>query len=223
MLSLVLQLPPDRPPEILCLGAHADDIEIGAGATLLGLVAAYPGARVTWLVLSGNPERAVEARRSASLFLEGVEETVVRVEDFRDGHFPGQGSELKECFEELAGRTRPDLVITHRRDDRHQDHRTVAELTWNHFRDHLILEYEIPKYEGDLGQPQLYVPASPEHLERKIELLGECFPSQRERDWFDDQTFRALLRLRGMECRAPSGHAEAFHASKLTLWCAPRV
>ena len=218
MLGLSLARRPDgAPPRLLAIGAHADDIEIGCGATILRLVAEHPGLSVDWLVLSGHGDRAGEAADSAAAFLAGAGATRVMVEGFRDGFFPYDGGAVKERFERLKAEVAPDLVLTHRLEDRHQDHRLVAELTWNTFRDHLILEYEIPKYEGDLGRPNLYVPVGHEHGERKVELLRKCFPSQAGRSWFSDDTFWATLRLRGIECNAPGRYAEAFQARKLVL------
>ncbi|HEX7148891.1 MAG TPA: PIG-L deacetylase family protein [Actinomycetota bacterium] len=217
MLGLSLARPDGAPPRLLAVGAHADDIEIGCGATILRLVAEHPGLSVDWLVLSGHGDRAGEAADSAAAFLAGAGTTRVMVEGFRDGFFPYDGGAVKERFERLKAEVAPDLVLTHRLEDRHQDHRLVAELTWNTFRDHLILEYEIPKYEGDLGRPNLYVPVGQEHGERKVELLRKCFPSQAGRSWFSDDTFWATLRLRGIECNAPGRYAEAFQARKLVL------
>jgi LmbE family N-acetylglucosaminyl deacetylase len=217
MLRLTLARDPETPLRVLAIGAHADDIEIGCGGTLLRLVAEHPKLSVDWVVLSGLGERAGEAADSAAAFLQGAAETRVTVERFRDGFFPYLGGAVKEFFEQLKSRVAPDLVLTHRLEDRHQDHRLVAELTWNTFRDHLVLEYEIPKYEGDLGQPNLFVPLAPDLCERKVELLRKCFPSQAGRAWFGDDTFMALLRLRGVESGAPSRYAEAFHARKLVL------
>jgi LmbE family N-acetylglucosaminyl deacetylase len=217
VLGLSLARPDGTPPRLLAVGAHADDIEIGCGATILRLVAEHPGLSVDWLVLSGHGDRAGEAADSAAAFLTGAGATRVMVEGFRDGFFPYDGGAVKERFERLKAEVAPDLVLTHRLEDRHQDHRLVAELTWNTFRDHLILEYEIPKYEGDLGRPNLYVPVGQEHGERKVELLRKCFPSQAGRSWFSDDTFWATLRLRGIECNAPGRYAEAFQARKLVL------
>ncbi|HSO54060.1 MAG TPA: PIG-L deacetylase family protein [Actinomycetes bacterium] len=217
MLGLSLARPDGAPPRLLAVGAHADDIEIGCGATILRLVAEHPGLSVDWLVLSGHGDRAGEAADSAAAFLTGAGATRVMVEGFRDGFFPYDGGAVKERFERLKAEVAPDLVLTHRLEDRHQDHRLVAELTWTTFRDHLILEYEIPKYEGDLGRPNLYVPVGQEHGERKVELLRKCFPSQAGRSWFSDDTFWATLRLRGIECNAPGRYAEAFQARKLVL------
>ncbi len=217
MLGLTLGGDPDAPLHVLVLGAHADDIEIGCGGTLLRLVSEHPNLTVDWVVLSGDGERATEAAESAAAFLDGAGAARIAVERFRDGFFPYVGAEVKQFLEGLKSRVSPDLILTHRLEDRHQDHRLVAELTWNTFRDHLILEYEIPKYEGDLGQPNLFVPLERQHCERKVELLLKHFPSQSGRDWFADQTFWAMLRLRGLESRAPSTFAEAFHARKLVV------
>ena len=217
MLGLSLARPDGAPPRLLAVGAHADDIEIGCGATILRLVAEHPGLSVDWLVLSGHGDRAGEAADSAAAFLAGAGATRVMIEGFRDGFFPYDGGAVKERFERLKAEVAPDLVLTHRLEDRHQDHRLVAELTWNTFRDHLILEYEIPKYEGDLGQPNLFVALEPELCQRKVELLRKCFPSQAGRSWFSDDTFWALLRLRGVESGGPGRFAEAFCARKLVL------
>jgi LmbE family N-acetylglucosaminyl deacetylase len=202
---------------LLALGAHADDIEIGCGGTILRLATEGRLAAVTWVVASGTDDRAAEARKSAEVFLAGVEQTRIEVAGFRDGFFPWHGAEVKELFEQLKHEVAPDLVLTHRRADAHQDHRTMAELTWNTWRDHLVLEYEIPKYEGDLGNPNLLVPLDRETAERKVELLLSCFPSQSGRAWFTPDTFWSLLRLRGMECNAPSGFAEGFHLRKAVI------
>jgi LmbE family N-acetylglucosaminyl deacetylase len=217
MLGLTVRRDPGRPLRLLALGAHADDIEIGCGGTVLRLVAEHPGMAVDWVVLSGQGPRAGEAADSAAAFLEGTGATTVAVERFRDGFFPYDGAAVKRYFEDLKARVQPDLILAPRLEDRHQDHRLVAELTWNTFRNHLILEYEIPKYEGDLGQPNLFVPLQREQAERKIELLLKHFPSQAGRSWWGDDTFRAILRLRGVESNAPSGLAEAFGARKLVL------
>ena len=203
--------------DLLAIGAHPDDIEIGAGGTILRLAAEGRLAAVTWVVFSGNAERAAEARASAELFLAGVARTTVEVAGFSDGFFPWSGEAVKTMFERLKGEVRPDLVMTHRRADAHQDHRLLAELTWNTWRDHLVLEYEIPKYEGDLTPPNLYVPLAGDAIERKLELLMSAFPSQKGRAWFTPDTFRALLRLRGVECNAPSGYAEGFHLRKAVI------
>ena len=202
---------------ILCLGAHSDDIEIGAGAFLLSLMARGVRLDVHWCVLSGSGKREQEARNSASDFLSGAANAVVEVMSFRDTAFPEQTEAIKAYLESLKSRLVPDLIVTHRRDDAHQDHRTICALTWTTFRDHLILEYEIPKWDGDLAQPNFYVPVAARDLERKIDLLNTHFGSQRSKDWFDPEVFRGLARLRGMECRAREGYAEAFFARKVAM------
>jgi LmbE family N-acetylglucosaminyl deacetylase len=202
---------------VLCLGAHSDDIEIGAGATLLSLQERGIRLDVHWCVLSGGAERAVEARKSAADFLANTTARQIEVKSFPDGFFPDHGETIKGWFESLKHRIEPDLILTHRGDDAHQDHRQVSRLTWNTFRDHCILEYEIPKWDGDIGQPNLYVPVSAVALKRKIDLLMLHFGSQRSKQWFDEEIFRGLARLRGMECRAPELYAEAFFGRKLSL------
>jgi LmbE family N-acetylglucosaminyl deacetylase len=201
-------------PTILCVGAHCDDVEIGCGGTLLRLAAEIPGARFVWAIFAGEETRDAESRAAArSLLGTRVE---VQFFGFRASYFPAQFAAIKDAYETLKAH-RPALVLTHTLADRHQDHRLLAELTWNTFRSQLVFEYEIPKYEGDLGQPNLFVPLDPVHLERKVATLMECFPSQHARRWFTADTFRALARLRGIECDSPTGLAEAFHARKLCL------
>ena len=200
---------------LLAIGCHADDIEIGLGGTLLSLGERHPELEVTWVVLSAPGEREQEARASAAAVL-GHRATFV-VRSFRESYFPYVGGEVKEFFEELRREVEPDLVFTHSSSDLHQDHRLVAELTWNTFRDHLILEYEIPKYDGDLGSPNVFVPLSEQIVARKVALLLEHFPSQRHKHWFTEDLFRATMRLRGMEASSPSAFAEAFHCRKLVL------
>lgn len=202
---------------VLCLGAHSDDIEIGVGGTLMTLVANGTPLEVHWCVLSGADLREREARSSAADFLAGAAQVQLEVASFRDGFFPQQGEHIKLWFEELKARCNPAVIFTHRRDDAHQDHREVSRLTWNTFRDHCILEYEIPKWDGDIGQPNVFVPVVADILERKIELLITHFGTQRSKHWFDAETFRGLARIRGMECRAPERYAEAFIARKLVL------
>jgi LmbE family N-acetylglucosaminyl deacetylase len=214
MLRLTFDLAPGAAPTVLVLGAHADDIEIGCGGTLLRLTAAYPELAVHWVVLSGSPERAAEARASAEAYLDGVANHRIATETFRDGFFPYEGAAVKEYFEQLKAEVSPDLILTHRRGDLHQDHRLVAELTWNTFRNHLILEYEIPKVDGDLGVPNFFVHLDDETCDRKTAWLMEHFASQRDHRWFTEDLFRSLLRLRGMESNAPSGKAEAFYSHK---------
>lgn len=215
MLSLILPKPSDRPLRILCLGAHSDDIEIGCAGTLLALLSQRPCA-VRWVVFSGGPERHVEAQTGAGLVLADAAESSVTLLNHRDGYFPYHGAAVKDDVESLKS-FEPDLVFTHHRDDRHQDHRLLAELTWNAFRRHLILEYEIPKYDGELGAPNLFIPIDRDLAMRKIQILHDAFATQRGRHWFDPDTFLGLMRLRGLESASPTHLAEAFHARKLTL------
>jgi LmbE family N-acetylglucosaminyl deacetylase len=201
---------------VLALGAHADDIEIGCGATLLALTRAH-SLDVTWVVLGADGLREAEARASAEAFLSGAHASAVACHRFRDGFFPYAGGEVKEVFEALKDEVEPDVILTHTRHDLHQDHRLVCELTWNTWRDHLILEYEIPKYDGDLGSPNAFVPVSSEDAREKIRLLATVFESQRTKHWFDEELFLGLMRLRGMEARSPTGYAEAYHCRKAVL------
>jgi len=207
----------DKKLEILCLGAHSDDIEIGCGGTVLQLAAAHPGLQFHWVVFSAMGARGQEARCGASLFTGHAASTVPVLKEFRDGFLPFAGPEVKEVFEELKRTTSPDLIFTTSRRDAHQDHRMLGEMAWNTFRDHLILEYEIPKYDGDLGQPSVFVPLEAEQYRKKVEFLMKAFPSQQAKRWFQPETFLGLMRLRGMECNAPSGYAEAFYCRKLVL------
>ncbi|RIH84171.1 PIG-L deacetylase family protein [Calidithermus roseus] len=205
---------PGQPFRVLFVGAHSDDIEIGCGGTVLRLAREYPRLEVKWVVFSGNEARAEEARRGAALFLQGVARAEVVIHGFRDGFFPAQLEAIKEQFEALKG-FEPHLVFTHARADRHQDHRVLSDLAWNTWRSQTVLEYEIPKYDGDLGQPNLYVRLEPEVLERKIDYLMQAFGTQRSKHWFDPETFRALPRLRGME--SATRYAEAFYARKVVI------
>lgn len=204
----------ERPLRILCLGAHCDDIEIGCGASLRKLIEREHGVEVAWHVFSSNPARAREANTSAELFLQGAVSTRVEVRDFRNGYFPYVAADIKDYFETLKRGINPDIVFTHYGQDRHQDHRTISELTWNTFRNHQILEYEIPKFDGDLGAPNVFIPVSDAQADFKVATILECFASQESKNWFDARTFNALLRLRGVECNAPAGLAEAFYARK---------
>jgi LmbE family N-acetylglucosaminyl deacetylase len=201
---------------ILCVGAHSDDIEIGCGATLLKLVAERPGLEILWVILSAEGVRRQEGCNSAAAFLQGAVKAQVVVKDFRGSFFPVELERIKEYFETLKPFA-PDLVFTHYRNDLHQDHRCVSELTWNTFRSHVVLEYEIPKYDGDLGVPNVFVPVSEELCGRKADLLLEHFPSQAGRHWFAKELFLALPRIRGMECDSPTRYAEAFHGRKIVL------
>jgi len=200
---------------VLCLGAHSDDIEIGAGATILGWIDRGVRLDVHWAVLSAIGPRADEARASAQQFLGNAARAVIDLAAFKDGFFPHQGADIKIWFEALQKRTSPDVILAHWRHDAHQDHREVSELTWNTFRNHLILEYEIPKYDGDLGRPNFFVPLESPLHETKVNHLLEAFESQRSKPWFDRETFLGLMRIRGMESNSPSGYAEAFHARKI--------
>jgi LmbE family N-acetylglucosaminyl deacetylase len=202
---------------VLCLGAHSDDIEIGAGGTLLSWIADGVRVDVLWCTLGALGDREREARAAAGDFLEEAASARVETLQFRDSFFPEQSAQIKEWFEALKSRVAPDIVLTHRRDDAHQDHREVSRHTWSTFRDHLILEYEIPKWDGDLGRPNVYRPLASAVLERKIDLLMKHFGTQRGKHWFDEETFRGLARLRGMECRAPQRYAEAFFGGKVLL------
>jgi LmbE family N-acetylglucosaminyl deacetylase len=202
-------------PLVLCIGAHCDDIEIGCGGTLLRLLERAPRAEIHWIVLSGDELRQRETRESARRFLGEAGPERVHALGFRDGYLPWEGPQVKDRFEALERELDPDLIFTHTLGDRHQDHRLAAELSWNTWRNHTIFEYEIPKYEGDLGQPNVFVALHPELVERKLKTLLEVYSSQTSRPWFDAETLRSLLRLRGVECRAT--FAEAFHARKLRI------
>lgn len=202
---------------VLCIGAHCDDIEIGCGGTLLRLLDANPALEVHYLVLCSDALRKREALDAARRLLGDAAEKRVRVHAFRDGFLPWSGGEVKECFEALKRSVTPDLILTHMRGDLHQDHRLASEVTWNTFRDHCILEYEIPKYDGDFGSPNVLIALDEETAERKIDAVMNHFPSQHERAWFDPDLFRAVLRLRGMEANAPERFAEGFYATKVVL------
>ena len=211
-----LQFDASTAPTILYLGAHCDDIEIGCGGTVMQLARRYPKARFVWVTLSSDPERAAETRTAAERLLQDARERDIRVEEFPGSYFPARFSDLKDYFEGLKA-LKPDLVFTHLRQDLHQDHRVTNELTWNAFRDHLVLEYEIPKFDGDLGVPNVFVPLTRAELQRKCEIVTDCFPSQAKRAWFTRDTFEAIARLRGIECNAPEGFAEAFYGRKLRI------
>jgi LmbE family N-acetylglucosaminyl deacetylase len=212
-----LTLAGGAPRQILCLGAHSDDIEIGCGGTLLQLLAEHAGLEVHWVVFSAGPGRREEAERSAQAYLADAGAKTITVHAFRDGYFPFVGDQIKDVFEALKVSSAPDLIFTHNRRDLHQDHRLIAELTGNTFRDHLVLEYEIPKYDGDLRTPNVYVQVSEACARRKVELLFQHFHTQTSRYWFTPETFLALMRLRGLEARAVEGFAEGFHVRKAVL------
>ena len=218
-LTMMRTLALDGPPlTVLALGAHADDVEIGCGGTLARLAAEGRLARVVWVVFSADDARAAEARAGADATLAGGHvRPEVMIHGFRDGYFPSSSAPIKDEFEQLKADVEPDLVFAPVLEDRHQDHRLISDLAWNTFRDHLILEYEIPKYEGDLAPRNLFVPLPEGGAERKVEVLETTFGSQADRHWFDSRTFLGLMRLRGLESRSPSGYAEAFQARKLVI------
>lgn len=202
---------------VLCLGAHGDDIEIGCGGSVLRLLEEWQAVQVFWVVCSATGTRKKESADSAERFLAGAQQKTVDLQEFRDGFFPYHGGEIKEFFERLKGTCSPDLIFTHYRKDLHQDHRLISELTWNTFRDHLILEYEIIKYDGDLGSPNFFIPLSESVGRRKVDLLLKSFRSQREKQWFDADTFFSVLRIRGLESNAPEKYAEGFYCRKLVF------
>jgi len=216
VLRAVLSPGAGQPLRLLCLGAHSDDIEIGCGGTILRLAAEFPDLEVRWIVFGAEGERKSEAQSSAASFLDQLNHQV-DVLGFQNSYFPFNGADIKDRFEALKLEFEPSLVMTHRLDDAHQDHRLLASLAYNTFRDHLIMEYEIPKYDGDLGNPNLFVPLTRKQVHRKVELIGRHFRSQQVRGWFTDETFLALARLRGIGCNAPEGLAEAFHVRKLVI------
>jgi LmbE family N-acetylglucosaminyl deacetylase len=206
-----------EPLHVVCIGAHADDLEIGCGGTIRQIVQQHPGSVVRWWVLTGDGARRREAHDAAQRLLGDVCSLEVSVSDFRDGYLLAEVGRVKDAFEAFRRGPEPDLICTHNRDDRHQDHRLAGDLTWNTWRDHLILEYEIPKWDGDLGQPNFYVPLTSTTVQRKVDVLLSTFTTQQAKPWFDEATFRGLLRLRGIECRAAEGYAEAFHARKVGI------
>jgi LmbE family N-acetylglucosaminyl deacetylase len=217
MIQLSLDAAAKRSLQILCLGSHSDDIEIGCGGTILRLAEQYPDSTFHWVVFSAAGIRADEAQSAATSFTRSAHLVGPILKTFQDGFLPFVGSEVKTVFEELKKQVSPDVIFTHNRHDAHQDHRLVSELTWNTFRNHLILEYEIPKYDGDLGQPSFFVPLETETYRSKVQFIMEAFQSQHSKGWFEPETFLSLMRLRGMECNAPSGHAEAFYCRKMVL------
>jgi len=212
---LGLKISNEKPLNILCLGAHCDDIEIGAGGTLLKMFEEYKINQVRWVVFASNEIRKKEATLSAGEFLKSVKNSDIIIQSYRDGFLPFLAAEIKDFFEKIKKDFIPDLIFTHYRDDRHQDHRLVSDLTWNTWRNHLVLEYEIPKYDGDLGIPNFFVPLEEKYIAERNKIIIESFESQRDKHWFDDSTFRALPRLRGME--SATEFAEAFYARKIIL------
>ncbi len=215
---IVLSFVPGKPlRHLLAIGAHSDDIEIGCGGTILRLIQEHPGLEVHWIVMSAEGARVEEARGSAQALLAGAASSRIEVHAFRDGFLPYQGAAVKERFEQLKAEVEPDLIFTHYGHDAHQDHRLVSELAWNTFRDHAILEFEIPKYDGDLGAPNLFVRLDETSVRKKIDHLLQHFPSQAGKHWFTADLFCSLLRIRGMECNAPSRYAEAFYVKKIAI------
>jgi LmbE family N-acetylglucosaminyl deacetylase len=217
MINLNLGVGNDADLTVLCLGSHSDDIEIGCGGTILRLIEQYPACKFYWVVFSTIGVRKAEAQRGAEFFAGTERLERILLKDFPDGFMPFVGSEVKSVFEELKQAISPDLIFTHQGKDAHQDHRLISELTWNTFRDHFILEFEIPKYDGDLGQPSVFVPLETDISQKKAHHIVETFQSQHTKRWFEESTFLSLMRLRGMECNAPSGYAEAFYCRKLVL------
>ena len=215
MLKFDFSKPNTESLNIICLGAHSDDIEIGCGGTILRLIEEYPKLEITWIVFSAVGERAVEAQKSAETFLSGCMQRRIVTKDFRDGYFPYTGAAIKDFFESLKLDLSPDLIFTHYREDSHQDHRLICELTWNTWRNHFILEYEIPKFDGDLGNPNFFVSLDNDICEKKIELLMRFFQTQANKHWFSPDTFNASMRVRGIQCKAPEGYSEAFYSRKL--------
>ena len=216
MLQLKLNQDRNAPLKILCRGAHSDDIEIGCGGSILRLRGQFPNCELHWVVFSATGVRESEAVHASRLFA-AERLGAPTIKSFPDGFLPFAGSEVKNVFEGLKTIVSPDLVFTHWGQDAHQDHRLLSELTWNTFRDHMILEYEIPKYDGDMGRPNVFIPLPTEIADQKVRFLMESFHSQQQKNWFEESTFRGLMRLRGMECNSPSGYAEAFHCRKLVL------
>ena len=211
----MIELSLERVKNVLCLGAHSDDIEIGCGGTLLKLIRDHEGLNIRWVVFSADGRRSREARSSAKAFLAGAAHTQIVVKRFRDSFFPVEAERIKKYFEEIKATFQPDVVFTHYRDDRHQDHRILSDLAWNTFRRHLILEYEIPKYDGDLGIPNFFIRMDEDLSRKKVEHLCRFFQTQTNKHWFSEETFLSLLRLRGMECASPTRYAEAFYCRKV--------
>jgi LmbE family N-acetylglucosaminyl deacetylase len=216
MIDLSLR-PGSAPLRVLCLGAHSDDIEIGCGGTVMQWLRDGAALDVTWVVCSAPDTRRTEATRSAQALLRGAARRRIVIGDLEDSHFPSQMRELKAFCRQIRDEDKADVVFTHHVDDLHQDHRALAEVTWQTWRDHLVLEYEIPKFEGDLGRPNAFVPLEGSVARRKVDHLMRHFGTQRSKDWFRASTFEALMALRGIECRAADGMAEAFHARKVRI------
>lgn len=217
MLNLHIAKDKSMPLKVLCLGAHSDDIEIGCGGSVLRLIDEYPSLEVTWIVFSSTMDREKEAVLSAESLLQNVKYKDVIIKSFRDSFFPFIGGTVKEYFEEIKKQISPDVIFTHCRQDLHQDHKLISELTWNTFRDHFILEYEIIKYDGDLGNPNVFITLDRATCRRKVDTIFKCFKTQGSRSWFSEDVFYSLLRIRGIECNAPEGYAEAFYCRKTAI------
>jgi len=215
MLTLEFARQRDSVFRILCLGAHSDDIEIGCGGTILRLLDENPTTEIVWVVFGASGQRRTEAVESANLFLANARRKEIVIKEFRDGYFPYIGAEIKDFFEELKRKYSPDLILTHYRNDLHQDHRLVSELTWNTFRSHLILEYEIVKYDGDLGIPNFFVHLTESVVIKKIKTIKECFKTQKDKNWFSEDAFSSVMRLRGIESNAPEKYAEGYYSRKM--------
>ncbi|MCF7816567.1 MAG: PIG-L family deacetylase [Kiritimatiellales bacterium] len=217
MLNLIPKTADGQPLRVLCLGAHSDDIEIGCGGTLLQLAASGRPLDIQWVVFSGNRSRAEEARNSAGFWLKSIASKSIELHGYRDGFFPNEWAAIKDTFEQTKKAFEPDVIFTHYRDDLHQDHRIINQLTWNTFRNHFILEYEIPKYDGDMRSPDFYIPLTEEAAKAKSAALMEHFGSQRAKHWFCEELFLGLMRIRGMESCSPSGYAEGFFSRKACI------
>ena len=202
---------------ILCLGAHADDIEIGCGGTVLKIIGEVPKSQFRWVVFSGDEERAKEAQRSAALFLKETSRKKLQIQNKRESYFPFIGADIKDSFEELKKEFSPDLIFTHYSKDAHQDHSLLSDLTYNTFRDHLILEYEVPKYDGDIGNPNTYICLDKTIVQKKIDIICSTYQTQSQKQWFDEETFRSILRIRGVEANSPSKYAEAFYCRRMVF------
>jgi LmbE family N-acetylglucosaminyl deacetylase len=214
VIKFSLVKPDDRPLRVLCLGAHADDLEIGCGGTILHLVQDYAPVEFRWMVFSGYSGRADEARASMRELLAGSPDVNDHFMNYRDGYFPWLGAEIKDVFEQTKAEFDPDLIFTHYHGDFHQDHRVICDLTWNTFRNHLVLEYEVPKYDGDLGRPNFFIELSELNRKKKLDILLRCFSSQTSKQWFTEDLFEGLMRLRGIEANSRTGFAEAFYVRK---------
>jgi len=217
MLKLTFERGQNEELRVLCLGAHCDDIEIGLGGTIIKLIEDFPNIFFYWIIFSSDKTRAEEALESANVLLSRVKEKQIVVQGFKESYFTFIGAEIKEYFDQIRREIFPELIFTHYRNDLHQDHRLISELTWNTFRDHLILEYEIPKYDGDFGSPNLFISLEEATCQKKIQHILAYFKSQNTRQWFDQEAFLSVLRLRGIESNSPSKYAEAFYCRKMTF------